>query len=129
MYLILAMLYPSLIYLFLIQYGSLDVSDFSHVIPIFDLFVFNTGVHVTDLGSPTALSNSTNVTILILPVNEFPPQLTHEHSARVSIVENQEVGSGLVLFDINATDKDFGEQGNAWEGLGYEIRELRCFEE
>ena len=68
---------------------------------------------MTDLGSPTALSNSTTVVINILPVNEFSPQFTHGHSARVSVRENQSTGDGLVLFDVNATDIDIGEQGKS----------------
>lgn len=65
---------------------------------------------MTDHGSPT-LSNSTVVTINIAPVNEFSPQFTHRQSAPVTVKENQDPGKGLVLIDVNATDKDFGEQG------------------
>lgn len=65
---------------------------------------------MTDLGSPP-LSNSTVVVINIVPVNEFSPQLTHGQSASVTVKENYDPGNGLVLVDVNATDKDFGEQG------------------
>lgn len=65
---------------------------------------------MTDQGSPQ-LTNSTVVTINISPVNEFSPQFTHRQSAPVTVKENQDPGSGLVLIDVNATDKDFGEQG------------------
>lgn len=65
---------------------------------------------MTDQGSP-ALSNSTVVTIHISPVNEFSPQLTYNQSVSVIVKENRHPGNGLVLFDVNAADKDFGEQG------------------
>jgi len=65
---------------------------------------------VTDQGLP-ALSNFTVVTISISPVNEFSPQFTHNQSVSVIVKENQHPGNGLVLFDVNAADKDFGEQG------------------
>ena len=65
---------------------------------------------MTDQGLP-ALSNSTVVTIQISPVNEFSPQFTHNQSVSVIVKENQHPGNGLVLFDVNAADKDFGEQG------------------
>ena len=64
---------------------------------------------MTDQGLP-ALSNSTVVTIQISPVNEFSPQFTNQ-SVSVIVKENQHPGNGLVLFDVNAADKDFGEQG------------------
>ena len=72
--------------------------------------VYISGIQVTDQGLP-ALSNSTVVTINISPVNEFSPQFTHRQSAPVTVKENLDPGNGLVLFDVNATDKDFGEQG------------------
>ena len=65
---------------------------------------------MTDMGVPP-LTNSTNVLINISPVNEFSPQITHDLSATVTVKENQETGNGLVLIDVNATDKDFGQQG------------------
>lgn len=65
---------------------------------------------MTDQGLP-ALSNFTVVTISISPVNEFSPQFTHNQSVSVIVKENQHPGNGLVLFDVNAADKDFGEQG------------------
>jgi len=65
---------------------------------------------VTDQGSP-ALSNSNVVTIHVSPVNEFLPQFTHKQSVSIIVKENQHPGNGLVLFDVNATDEDFGEQG------------------
>ena len=68
------------------------------------------GVHVTDMGvSP--LSNSTTVTVNISPVNEFSPEFTHSSFSEVNVKENQATGNGLVLFNVNATDKDFGQQG------------------
>lgn len=73
---------------------------------------------MTDLGVPQ-LSNSTVVTINISPVNEFSPQFAHNKSAPVTVIENQDPGNGLVLFDLNATDKDFGEQGKL--GDKYEV--------
>lgn len=65
---------------------------------------------MTDMGVPP-MSNSTHVLINISPVNEFPPQFAHGLSALVKVKENQETGNGLVLIDVNATDKDFGQQG------------------
>lgn len=65
---------------------------------------------MTDQGLP-ALSNFTVVTISISPVNEFSPQFTHNQSVSVIVKENQHPGNGLVLFNVNAADKDFGEQG------------------
>ena len=65
---------------------------------------------MTDQGLP-ALGNTTVVTIHISPVNEFSPQFTHNQSVSVIVKENQYPGNGVVLFHVNATDKDFGEQG------------------
>ena len=68
---------------------------------------------MTDQGVP-ALSNFTVVTIHISPVNEFSPQFTYNQSVTVIVKENQHPGNhsaGLVLFDVTAADKDFGEQG------------------
>ena len=68
------------------------------------------GVHVTDMGV-FPLSNSTTVTVNISPVNEFSPEFTHSSFSEVNVKENQATGNGLVLFNVNATDKDFGRQG------------------
>ena len=69
---------------------------------------------MTDLGVPQR-SNFTNVIINILPVNEFSPQFSHSLSAKVRVKENQGIGNGLVLIDVNATDRDFGQQGKQGE--------------
>lgn len=66
---------------------------------------------MTDMGvSP--LINSTLVLINVQPVNEFSPQITNGPSANVTVKENRETGAGVVLFDVDARDYDFGPQGN-----------------
>lgn len=75
-----------------------------------------------DMGTP---SMNTNVTlnISITPVNEFTPQLQHNSSFNFSFAENVPVGDGVFVFDVNATDQDYGEQGRvtfAFSSGGYE---------
>ena len=63
---------------------------------------------------PVRLYNTSAVRISITPVNEYPPRFTHRNSSRFNIQENLPVPNGLVLIDVNATDKDYGPQGNRY---------------
>jgi hypothetical protein len=66
----------------------------------------------TDLGSPKPLHNTSTVIIDVTPVNEFSPYFTHGTLQDINIKENVDVrDNGLELVDVNATDKDYGIQG------------------
>lgn len=45
-------------------------------------------------------------------MNEFAPYFTHNTSRDINIKENFNIGDGgLELVDVNATDRDYGIQG------------------
>lgn len=67
-------------------------------------------IEVTDKGTPPKTA-SISVDVTITPVNEFTPQLSHPSSFNFSIGENVDPGAGIVVFDVNATDGDYGEHG------------------
>lgn len=69
-------------------------------------------IKATDLGKPVSLDTRKNLTINVKPVNEYAPQFTYSTLPATKIKENMNVGNGLVLADVNATDKDYGRQGN-----------------
>lgn len=68
-------------------------------------------IQVTDLGTPPK-NSKIQVNITIAPVNEYTPQLSHASSYNFSFVENvsPDIG-GVLVFDVNATDDDYGEHG------------------
>ena len=74
-----------------------------------DDLLYTLTVEAWDRGTPTSLSNDVLVTIEIQSVNEFPPKLQQPDSIYVKIPEDIAVGSEIA--DINATDKDFGQDG------------------
>ena len=78
--------------------------DLDFVPPIQEIVLLIT---VTDKGTPVQM-NETNLTILILQVDEFSPSFLHGDIS-VEISENQPIS--LVLFNVNATDPDFGLGG------------------
>lgn len=97
--------------------ASLDLEqeprpDFNHSLVIF----------VEDLGTPDSLNSSVVLNITITAVNEFTPQLLHDSSFNFSIAENQAVGDGVMVVQVNATDQDYGDQGM----VSYVIHSGRC---
>ena len=78
--------------------------DLDFVPPIQEIVLLIT---VTDKGTPVQM-NETNLTILISQVDEFSPSFLHGDIS-VDISENQPIS--LVLFNVNATDPDFGLGG------------------
>lgn len=84
---------------------NLDLETQSHTADrTYSLLVF-----VTDRGSPVPLNNSVSVTITVQNVNEFPPVLLHSDNQVIELSENASLAS--VVFDVNATDGDYGEDG------------------
>lgn len=73
---------------------------------------FLTGIQATDLGKPTSLNSTSTLTVIVKPINEFAPEFTQKTLQTFNLKENVKVGGGLVLVDVNATDKDYGSQGN-----------------
>lgn len=71
-------------------------------------------VVATDKGTPS-LSNTVVVTIEILSVNEFAPQLQQPETVYTRINDTTRVGSRV--WAVKATDKDFGVDGS----LSYSI--------
>ena len=67
-------------------------------------------VFVKDMGTPS-LNTSVTLNISISLVNEFTPQLQHDSSFNFSFAENAPVGDGVFVVQVNATDQDYGEQG------------------
>lgn len=76
--------------------------DFSHSLTIF----------VEDMGTPESLNSSVVLNITITAVNEFTPQLAHYSLFNFSFAENADVSDGVFVFQVNATDQDYGEQGS-----------------
>ena len=76
--------------------------------------VYDMVVSVTDKGSPPQQAQI-NVTIELTPVNEFAPVLSHADRESVQMLEDAAVGARV--FDVNATDQDYGEDGR----LSYSI--------
>ena len=75
--------------------------DFNHSLNIF----------VEDMGTPMRLNSSVVLNITITAVNEFTPQLAHDSLFNFSFAENADVSDGVFVFQVNATDQDYGEQG------------------
>ena len=63
-----------------------------------------------DKGTPP-LSTNVTLNITVTPVNEFTPVLNHSSSMNWSYPENVNPGAGVVVIDVNATDQDYGIQG------------------
>ena len=84
---------------------SLDLETQQHLQDL----LYTLTIEAYDKGSPSSLSNVVPVTIEIQSVNEFAPKLQHPDSIYVKIPENIAVGSKIV--NINATDKDYGIDG------------------
>lgn len=89
---------------------SLDLETQQHV----DDLLYTLTVEALDKGQ-VPLTSEVLVTIEIVSVNEFAPQLQHSASIYVKIPENTAVGS--IVADINGTDRDFGMDGQ----LSYSI--------
>lgn len=89
---------------------SLDLETQQHV----DDLLYTLTVEALDKGQ-VPLTSEVLVTIEIVSVNEFAPQLQHSASIYVKIPENTAVGS--IVVDINGTDRDFGMEGQ----LSYSI--------
>lgn len=83
---------------------SLDLESQQHV----DDLLYILTVEASDSGL-VSLSNDVLVTIETQSVNEFPPKLQHSESIYVKIPEDTAIGARVA--DINATDKDFGLDG------------------
>ena len=79
-----------------------------------DDLLYTLTVEALDKGQ-VPLTSEVLVTIEIVSVNEFAPQLQHSASIYVKIPENTAVGS--IVADINGTDRDFGMDGQ----LSYSI--------
>lgn len=84
---------------------SLDLETQQHLQDL----LYTLTIEAYDKGSPSSLSNVVPVTIEIQSVNEFAPKLQHPDSIYVKIPENIAVGSKIA--NINATDKDYGIDG------------------
>ena len=84
---------------------SLDLETQQHLQDL----LYTLTIEAYDKGSPSSLSNVVPVTIQIQSVNEFAPKLQHPDSIYVKIPENIAVGSKIA--NINATDKDYGIDG------------------
>ena len=65
-----------------------------------------------DQGAPVSLNSSVELRINVSAVNEFTPQLLHGSSFNFSFLENVGVGQGVFVVQVNATDDDFGDQGD-----------------
>eukprot|EP00795_Rhopilema_esculentum_P009048 gene9048-16692_t len=72
-------------------------------------------VFVTDKGQPTALNNSVNVTLRIIAINEYAPSLGHADEITMLLRSSEVVGN--TLLKMNATDADYGPDGN----ISYQI--------
>ena len=84
---------------------SLDLETQSHTADLsYQLVIF-----VKDKGSPEELNNSVPLAITVRSVNEFTPVLQHADNQVVQLSENTTVST--VIFDVNATDDDYGEDG------------------
>lgn len=84
---------------------SLDLETQNHTADrSYQLVIF-----VKDKGSPKELNNSVPLAITVLSVNEFPPVLQHADNQVVLLSENTSLST--VIFDVNATDDDYGEDG------------------
>ena len=66
-------------------------------------------VLVSDKGIPVPLNNSVPVKLFIQSVNEFTPVLQHAHDIVINFNENTSVSS--IIYDVNATDDDYGADG------------------
>ena len=66
-------------------------------------------VFVKDKGTPEALNDSVPVTITVQNVNDFAPVLQHADNQVIELKENTSVST--VIFDVNATDDDYGDDG------------------
>lgn len=64
-------------------------------------------VRAKDAGTPLLYSNTTLI-IHVIPKNEFAPSFA---SSDVSIIVNEDIAEGSVVYDANATDADFGLDG------------------
>lgn len=89
---------------------SLDLETQQHV----DDLLYTLTVEALDKDQ-VPLTSEVLVTIEIVSVNEFAPQLQHSASIYVKIPEDTAVGS--IVADINGTDRDFGMDGQ----LSYSI--------
>lgn len=84
---------------------SLDLETQNHTADrSYQLVIF-----VKDKGSPKELNNSVPLAITVLSVNEFLPVLQHADNQVVLLSENTSLST--VIFDVNATDDDYGEDG------------------
>ena len=84
---------------------SLDLETQNHTADrSYQLVIF-----VKDKGSPKELNNSVPFAITVLSVNEFLPVLQHADNQVVLLSENTSLST--VIFDVNATDDDYGEDG------------------
>ena len=84
---------------------SLDLETQNHTADrTYQLVIF-----VKDKGTPDALNDSVPVTITVQSVNEFAPALQHADNQVIELSENTSVST--VIFDVNATDDDYGDDG------------------
>ena len=84
---------------------SLDLETQSHTADrSYQLVIF-----VKDKGSPVELNNSVPLAITVQSVNEFTPALQHADNQVVELNENTSIST--VIFDVNATDDDYGDDG------------------
>ena len=74
-------------------------------------FNYSLNIFVEDMGTPMRLNSSVLLNITITAVNEFTPQLAHYSLFNFSFAENADVSDGVFVFQVNATDQDYGEQG------------------
>lgn len=87
-----------------IPLASLDLDSQNLNLKSYEMTVF-----VKDKGQPTSLNDTVNVTLRIIAVNEYAPSLSHP--AEVTMLLGSSMQIGDLVFKINATDDDFGEDG------------------
>lgn len=66
-------------------------------------------IFVEDRGTPVPRNSSVSLIITVQNVNDFTPVLEHADNQIVDLSENTSIA--LVIFDVNATDGDYGEDG------------------
>ena len=84
---------------------SLDVDSQNYLAD----YVFNLVILAKDQGSPDSLNQSVSVTLTVQSVNEFAPVLSHADNQIIELSENTSISH--VVFDVNATDQDYGADG------------------
>lgn len=84
---------------------SLDLETQSHTAD----HAYHLVILAKDQGSPDPLNKSVPVTVTIQSVNEFTPVLGHSDNKVIELSENTSVSS--MVFDVNATDGDYGDDG------------------